>query len=195
MRLDHVGVARRMVLSSLAPLLAFAPPARLHAAPPLPFTLAVPESFISLSGKDASTLFVAGNFRTGTTLSVQRVAPSALRASSTCDDGSLLCEQNASVLAAALAAYRDSQAAPSGSKSELLPGSARIADGKLTFEMVLALASGANVDPELSRRTAVAALPYDGELLCLWAGAKLSEWDAGDGALLVRAAQSFALAR
>ena len=66
----------------------------------------------------------------------------------------------------------------------------------MTLSLVGDDASAAQrADPELSRRTAVAALPCDGGMswLCLWAGAKASNWDAGDGALLLRSLDGFAL--
>ena len=72
--------------------------------------------------------------------------------------------------------------------------------GKVTFEMILALAGdnaleALKADPELSRHTAVGVLASaDGDLLCLWAGAKQREWDAGDGATLQTCVREFALA-
>ena len=171
-------------------------PLALLAATPT-FNLLVPDGFISLSKRDSSTLAVAGNFATGTPLSVQLVDPAALAkllssSAPACDTG-LLCEANAGALATALAAYRDSQAAPPGYKAQVLPGSARLDGGKLTFEMVLALATGAATDPELQRRTGVAAIPVEDGWLCLWAGAKGSNWDAGEGVALQRSVAAFAL--
>ena len=194
----------RAVATRLAAALVLSPlaPGALYAAT-MPFVLPVPPDFVSLPPRDEKTLLVAGDFRAGTTLSVQRLDEPTLRRfravnAPMCDDVSApLCEQNAGSIAAALAAYRDTQAAPSGAMSEVVPGSTRLNDGKLTFEMLLVLGGtpGAPPDPELSRRTAVAALPCDGGMswLCLWAGAKASNWDAGDGALLLRSLDGFAL--
>ena len=208
MRVDAASVLarRRVVLSVLAPAIfgssRILRPSPSHAASSIPFKLPIPDGFVSLPPpKDQSdTLFVAGNFRTGTTISVQRVDATALRKllpinSPRCEDGAaLLCQESAASLAIALAAYRDRQAAPSGCRSEPIAGTLRLGDGgKLTFEMQLALASGSQ-DPELSRHTAVSALPGGGgDLICLWAGAKTSEWEAGDGPVLLRIVEAFAL--
>ena len=112
-----------------------------------------------------------------------------------CENDELLCSQSATALAPALAAYRDTQAAPSGARSEVLPGTTSIDEtgGKLTFEMLLALAT-LQPDPELERHTVVGVLPLKGgDVLCLWAGAKASNWEAGDGVVLKRAVETFAL--
>ena len=76
----------------------------------------------------------------------------------------------------------------------MIPGTVSVdSTGKLTFEMRLLLAGELQqADPELSRRTAVAALPDGTDLICLWAGAKTSNWDAGDGVILERSAAAFA---
>ena len=215
MRVDAASVLarRRVVLSVLAPAIfgssRILRPSPSHAASSIPFKLPIPDGFVSLPPpKDQSdTLFVAGNFRTGTTISVQRVDATALRKllpinSPPCEDGAaLLCQESAASLAIALAAYRDRQAAPSGCRSEPIAGTVRLGDGgKLTFEMQLALASG-SPDPELSRHTAVSVIGLSalsggaggGDLICLWAGAKTSEWEAGDGPVLLRSVEAFAL--
>lgn len=202
----------RTIASRLAAALVLQPhcfllPGASHAVVSPEFDLPVPSEFVALPPRDATTLLVAGNFRTGTTLSVQRVASSTVRklaapgpASSVCDSGAVLCDQTAEWLASSLAAYRDTQAAPSGARSQIMPGTVRVREDKLMFEMLLVLAStvpGAPPDPELSRHTAVAALPCDGgaSWLCLWAGAKASNWDASDGALLQRSVEAFTLRR
>lgn len=195
-----------MLATALLPALAapFASPRALLAASPADaFALRVPDDFVTLPARDTSTLLVAGNFRTGTTLSVQRVDATALAKAlppgSACDGeaaGALLCARSAPALADALAAYRDTQAAPSGARSEVLPDSVTLdaASGALRFEMTLALSTQLQGDLELARHTVVAALPSAaGGLLCLWAGAKASSWEAGDGPVLQSVAQTFAL--
>ena len=85
----------------------------------------------------------------------------------------------------------------------MLVDSVRIDGKKLSFQMELSLvgdvATGSQrADSELTRRTAVGVLfdgNVDGDLLVLWAGAKGSEWDAGDGALLERAVATFSSPR
>ena len=209
---DSLSVGRRLV----ATLIASAPlhPTVLHAAAPpptpLPFTLSVPEGFISFSSRDPSTLAVAGNFKTGTTLSVQKVDTAALQAllpstALVCDGDDrtkpiLSCTEGAAKLALALAAFRDRQAAPSGASSRVIVETLRADPERLSFEMALALVGdGATeaqqADPTLSRRTSVAVLPAEGAdaWLCLWAGATTENWEAGDGETLRRAAASFAL--
>ena len=193
-------VGRRPFLLSTLALLEAPMPHVLRAAAP-PFDLAVPPDMVVLPARDAS-LFVAGNFRTGTTISVQRIAVSELLklrpTSAACESGGLLsCKEGAAAVASVLAAFRDRQTAPSGSSSAVIPESVRWDDGKLSFEMLLTLvgdnaSEALRADPELSRRTAVAALDDGGDLLCLWAGATASNWDAGDGAILQRAQASFA---
>ena len=165
----------------------------------------MPEDFVTLTSRDPLTAFVAGNFRTGTTISVQQVSIETLQKFSkttlSCDGAApLSCQDSAQSVATALAAFRDRQTAPSGSSSSLIPASVGLQDGKLTFEMLLALVGdGATQtqlnDPELSRHTAVAAIPIeDGSaLLAVWAGAKVASWDAGDGPLLQRATSTFGL--
>ena len=202
MRLTNNLARRPLLLSALTTSL-LTQPLALRAATPPPYTLSVPDSFVTLAPRDSSTLYVAGNFATGTTLSVQRLtASSVLASASPCGDGAsaLSCTAGVAALAVQLAAVRDRQAAPSGSSSKVMPESIRADGGKLSFEMLLTLvgdnASDAmRADPELSRRTAVAVLvDGDDELLCLWAGAKVINWDRGDGELLRRAVASFALA-
>lgn len=185
-----MNMLHRRALLALPALLISSPPLALHAATAVPpFELRVPPEFLSLPPRDASTLLVAGNFATATTLSVQRVEAATLRKFVGGDI-------TADSLAAAFAAYRDREAAPSGAKSTVLPGSVQVdaSSGKVSFEMLLALASQPS-NPDLSRRTAVVAIP-DGTSGCwfvCWAGAKVSSWNAGDGVLLQQAAQTFAL--
>ena len=102
-------------------------------------------------------------------------------------------------LADMMASYRDRQTAPSGSSSRIV--STKVIGGsRLEFEMTLSLvgdeASPSLLnDPELSRRTLVVVLDgeVDDNLTVLWAGAKQSQWDAADGALIRQAADTFAL--
>jgi hypothetical protein len=181
------------------------PSTRISAAMPTDFSLRPPDSFVLLpQGGTASSSFRyrAGNFRTGSTLTVEEVGLATLVPS--LDQTDSLAGM-AEALAAGLLRRRDVlSAVPGGARSEAVT---RLicSDDRLEFEMVTPLVYPSRPEsPELSRRTIVVAhilpsTPVEADaavgarrtLLVLWGGAKLDEWEAGAGEALRRSAASF----
>ena len=192
---------RSMLLTALTAAVHHRAPAA--ASDPI-FSLQVPDTLVTLGKRGASEyLTVAGNFATGTLLSVQLLANADLRGLVLPSE--VTSDREAFALAAALAALRD-KASGVDATSAVLGASAL--GGGVEFEMTTPLvgdrASTAQLaDPELSRRTVARALLLPPEvgaatsepagLLVLWAGAKQINFDAGDGPMLRGAAETFGL--
>lgn len=187
MRLN--GVCRRPIIGALISCLTVGKPLqRALAAQPPSFQLSLPESFVKrTSSSNPSILLVAGNFATGTTVSVERVSKQNL-------------VRFGSDRADALAAYRDSKTAPGGTSSQVNRSSVEdIKDGSnfgFQFDMSLSLVgdeatASTREDPKLSRRTVVVALEQGDDLLVLWAGAIMERFDDADGDVLRQVARSF----
>lgn len=194
------ALTRRPALLALAAAVTQPRPPVTAAEPAPRFSLEVPAGFVSIGRRgDADYLLVTGNFATGTLLSVQQLRPTDLRVPlSAGDDAAAL------RLATALGALRDKAQgvdATSAVRNARARGQ-RAIDFELTTPLVGDKATPAQLaDPELVRTTLARALLLpDGPagepgagLLVVWAGAKQSFFDAGDGELLRAAVDSFSL--
>mmetsp|Transcript_30829 Transcript_30829/g.51004 ORF Transcript_30829/g.51004 Transcript_30829/m.51004 type:complete len:269 (+) Transcript_30829:206-1012(+) len=177
------------------------------------FILDVPPQFVQLprSGRAASNyLLVSGDFRTGSTLTVesldlQRLLPGGF--ASELPAGS----SDADALISALLRHRDSQSGVD-IPSKLLPSfdslegpgfsEATLTPCDFLFSTPLVFPAKP-ADPEFERITIARALllvPPSGDIrdahtrvLILWGGAKRSEWDNGMGQVMRAAASSFRL--
>ena len=191
-RREALTIAAAVATSAL-----LAPPRALAAAKP-PFRLTLPPDFVkigSTNGQDV--LLMAGDFRgmiagtgSATTIAVQRVAMAERQMA---PRG----EEAVAEMAARLTRLRDTQAAPSGCVSELVPSSLAFDGTTLTFEfftpLVCAGTSLAETPADFKRHTLARAVADQdgGGLLVLWAGARASDWDAGAGEALRAAAATF----
>lgn len=156
---------------------------------------------------------VSGNFRTGSTLTVERLGAAQLggyaaTAEAVPASGALDPARSAESLASALIRYRDASsgldASSEGARDVTVGSGGRI----VQFEFDTPLVSPPRPDaPDLTRRTLVRVLliaPPAGEevrgvttsstgALVMWAGAKLGEWEGGVGTQLREAAATFVL--
>ena len=221
------AIAAAAASPTAASLAATASAAAASAAPPIAVQLTLPDDFVrvSRSGRPGSNfLLVSGNFRTGSTLTVETVGPAQLRPSAKVQPipatayRAPLDAAGAGALAAALVRYRD---ASSGLDATSMPAEGVSLGGggaRLQFEFDTPLVFPPRPeDKELSRRTLVNVIlvgadgesdgerdgepdgERDGEraptMVVLWAGAKRSEWDAGLGDAFRKAAASFDIGR
>lgn len=153
---------------------------------------------------------MAGDFASGSTLSVESVELEQLLPPARFADAGTLDDASAAAAAAGLVRFRDA-ASGVDTVSTLLPPGARLVSGlsgpRLEFEFLSPLVSppakSAAEAPALWRHTVAVALPppagadlasASGRVLVVWGGALESEWQQSSvGAALRTAASSFAL--